>query len=234
MPPSSRPHHSLRSRLLPALLCLLTCVLGACATSTPVLRERGTKAMQAGQYERARTHFQRIVERDATDLNAQYTLGRIALNQDRPGDARTHFSVAHTIAQRKANPTPGVDQIIDGLAEAMFQSGDHTQLAGFLQSTLERGDVGDYLRLADYYRRMGDPDNALVTYRKAIGNAPRDARPYAELSEFYDDLGDRDKALRYLRMGYQLNPQYADLTERLRSFGVTPGPTAGLEPVVPE
>lgn len=218
-----------RFPLLIAMLCLVG--LAGCQTTTPVLKDRGLRAYKVGDIQRSEQNLQRVIQRDPTDLASQYTLGLIALEYERPDIARTHFEIAYTLAQKgRGESDPTIADIIDGLSEAMFQQGEYAQLVGFLESTLERGTVRDYLRLADLYRRMGDPDNAMVTYRKAVRHAPNDARPYIEMAEFYDDLGERKEAVRQLRIAYYLDPNYEGLADRLRSYGVPPGPTAGIAP----
>jgi len=211
---------------------LIAGTLTACHTPTHLLRQRGERAYQAGEYPAARSNFQQVANRDPSDWMANYYLGRLALNDGRPLAARTYLEAAYAVRNEGPPAHPETFDVIDALAEALFQQGDYPRLIGFTDEVIDQfGRVEDYLRKADYLARMGDHDAAVVAYKQAIRTAPSDdPRPYVALADFYDSLGDREAAIVQLRYAYTIAPADPKIADRLRAHGVVPGPTVKLTP----
>jgi Flp pilus assembly protein TadD len=236
----------LRCLLLPLTLLTATMVVG-CDIPNRVHRLRGLNHYERAELDEAASDFEAAVDRDPTDWRGHYYLGRIALDRGRPSPARRHFEIAYTLRQRPdplqidaADPEaetdpegrwPSMSQIVDGLAESIYQAGDEAQLFAFLDEVIDRhARPVDYLRKADYLSRTGDHDGAVTAYRQAIAVEPADPDLYLALAEFYDQLGRRDDALTELRHAYYLAPDDREVAERIRAHGVVPGPTIALPP----
>lgn len=223
-----RCFHQTRSplpRFVAALLLLAA--LAGCAPSVYTLRERGMNAYQAERYELAQRNFERVIEREPADAMANYYLGLLALKEDRANDARNHLEIAYTLFEAQPQMPPEMDRLLDALAEAMYRQGETRQLIAFTEQAINRsGKLSDYLRKAEYLMRLGDHDSALTAYRTAINIAePGDPTAHLALADFYESLGDRGKALATLKRAYRVDPDHERTAERLRSYGVVPGPT---------
>jgi tetratricopeptide (TPR) repeat protein len=195
-----------------------------------ITRQKGLDAYRDGRYEQARPYFEKVVAEDPTDWQSQYHLGLIALKQADAPTARTHLEVAYSLRGELKPVAPQAPQIVDALAEAIYQTGDYPTLFAFCDEAVQRyGTARDLLRKADYLVRVGDPDNALIAYRKAIKfAAAEDATPYVAIADFYESIGDRDEAIVALRQAYGIDPKNRQVAERLRGYGWVPGPTVEL------
>jgi len=211
---------------------LIAGTLVGCHTPTPVLRQRGLDAYRVQDYEAARSNFQQVVHRNPSDWKANYHLGKIALADDKPLTARTYLEAAYTVRNEGPPRHPETFEIVDALAEALYQQGDYPRLIGFTEEVIDHfGRVTDYLRKADYLAQMGDHDAAIVVYKQAIKTGPADdPTPYVALADFYDAIGDREAAVLQLRYAYTIDPGDQAIADRLRAHGVVPGPTVMLEP----
>ena len=205
---------------------------GGCETDT-LKRERAVNAYDAGDYAAAEKKLNQVMAHHPDEYRSQYWLGRTYLKQDRPLDAQLALERALTLAPRES---PMVGNIVEALAEAMYQQGRYDQLHAFLDKTATYyGQTRDYLREADYLLKTGDIDNAKVAYRKAAYFAKNgDATPYVAIAEFYERVGDVPSAVVSLRYGYYVDPTNQEVAAGLRKFGVVPGPTIASEPPKPE
>lgn len=227
-------------------LLALTLTTG-CTISNDMARLKGYDAYRANKPAEAREYFEMVVARDATDYKSHYYLGQLGLGaMAEPDYARRHFEIAYTIRQAKpdialapqpgtadmAVPFPSREQIVDGLAEAIYRQGNHPQLFTFLNQVAEQyGTAADYLRQAKYMRLVGDHDAARFAYVKAARAAGgKDPAPYYQLGEFLDEVGARDSALKAYRHAYYIDPKYPHVAEKIRAHGMVPGPTVGLPP----
>ncbi len=167
------------------------------------------------------------------DVEAQYRLGQtyLKLNEPRKAQIALEEALALSIEDREMRP-----QILDLMAESLYQQERYDRLYGFLQRAVESyGTTADYLRQGAYLQKMGDIDAAEAAYRKAAYFAkPGDVKPYLALAAFYDRINDPTKALQALRWAYYVNPQSPEVSDRLRDHGEVPGPTIAERPPQPE
>lgn len=210
-------------------LCLMLLVSTGCETTNPELRHRGHSAYLGGNYERSRDFYAQAVRQNPTDVQAQYGLGRAHLELDQPRDAHLAFEEAMALAGDDANLMP---KILDGVAESLYRLDRHDRLHAFLQHSVERyGTTRDYLRQGEYLARIGDMDGAEGAYRRAAHFArDGDVRPFLALARFYQNRNDMTKGVRALRWAYYVDPNNAEVAERLRDHGLVPGPTVAEEP----
>lgn len=220
----------------PAALAALMMVIGlgqaGCETSY-MMREKGHVAMRQGDPAQATHHYARAVEKSPHDYLSQYHLGVAYLEMGEPLKAQLALEQALTLRPDGSDRTR---DILDHLAEAMYQQGRYDSLHTFLaQSASYYGRTEDYLRQADYLARTGDVDAAKVAYRKAAYfAAPGDAEPYLAIARFYDSFNDVPSAIEALRYGYYVDPKNRQIADALRKYGIVPGPTVAIEPPKPE
>ncbi|MDH3583818.1 MAG: tetratricopeptide repeat protein [Phycisphaerae bacterium] len=192
--------------------------------------------------------FKTAADQDPANPKAHYYIGRITLDTGGdPAFARRHLEIAHTLSlkdrlnstspypgTRAAVPTASLDQIADALGEAHFREKNPHRLIAFLdQQVEEEGSVEAYMRRGFYLHKVGDNDNARLSYQEAARlSGGTSARPYVALADFYDSVGDREQALTNLRVAYGINPDHPRLANRIRAHGTVPGPTVALP--VPE
>ena len=237
------------------VLGVLGAMCGGCLTND-MARLRGHQAYEDGDYAVARAYFQRCVHRDPTDWKSQYYMGLLALADGRPTVARHSLELAYVIRQDRTSLSPGrpklnepppppsyleddeagrwptLAQIIDAIAESLYQEGNAPRLAAFCQEAIDTyGTTRDYLRLARYLQLVGDHDGALATFRKAAKVAqPDDAEPYVAMANFYEAIGQDKEAILSLRRAHYVQPEDRRIADRLRGHGIVPGPTIQLPP----
>lgn len=222
--------------LAAAVMC--TAVLSGCSTIPAEnramnQRELGIAAFNRGEYALAHSHFLASVEAKPTGFRQHYWLGRTELVMGRPITAQSKFEYAWTLRQGDPEYTP---LILDGIAEAIFQQDRRDALVTFLSDVSSRyGTTADYLREANYLVKIGDPDNAVVAFRKAARFSSRqDPAAYIAISDFYESINDVPNAIKSLRYAYYIAPTDPGIADRFRKFGIVPGPTLRLEPPKPD
>ena len=214
---------------LPVVSILITAIaLGGCKTQpTPAttLRERGDRYYALGEYSEAATEYQEIAYRYPGDWPAQYRLGLCLLELDRPGEARSALQIAYT-------RQPQNEEVLDAFAEALYRDGAEEQLFTMLRHNAKAsGAVRDYLRLARFSLRAGDPDSARRAIDIAIDlDSTGSAAPYLVAADLAESIGDEVLLLRRLRQAYGREPDNAEVARRLRAMGEVPGPTIALPP----
>lgn len=230
-----------------ALAAVLVAATGCDNYRTARHRLVGWQAYNDADYAAAYDRFAQAVDLDSTDWVSQYYLGVLELDwRKNPAEARRRLEIAETLRDAHPNAQYGgevgqehgvVDRptramVTEKLAQALLAQGYNRQLASYLRETADNfGETDDYLRLARYLHKVGDPDAAKSAYAQAIKIADRtDPEPYFQLAEFYDAIGDREAALTRYRQVYFLDPDRKGLADTLRAHGIVPGPTIALPP----
>jgi tetratricopeptide (TPR) repeat protein len=216
------------NRRLPVLMSVLAAVvLAACAAQrpTPTVRESGDLRFKRGDYLGAAVEYQEIVARYPGDWQAQYKLGLCQIQLGQLAEAERALTIAHTRRRDNAD-------IVDALAQVMFQQGDEAQLFAFLRERAESTQtVRAYLRLAQYSIEMNDPDSANVALETAIAlDGGQSVEPYLAAADLAADLGDPEMAVYRLRQAFGIDPHDGRISDRLRALGEVPGPTIALPP----
>jgi len=222
-------HHGPTVSRLTCLGLLTTIALWCAGCVTAVdLRERGIDAMKMGKVDKADQHLTRSEEMDPSHWQTQYWLGKVRLAQERWPDARRYLDQAYVLR----NNHPETPDIIDGLAEATYQQQLDMQLRALLQRATQRyGTSYDFVRQGRYLVRIDDPDSAKIALRKAARFADEDdPTPYLAMAEMHERLGNRAAAIKALRQAHGIAPENQTIRERLRAYGIVPGPTVALPP----
>jgi len=225
--PTSNRH---KAMTLAWVLCL-PLIIASCQTAAN-LREEGLLALNRGQYDLALEKSSLAVEKDPSSARCQYQLGLAYLALDRGFEAQYALEKAHSLEPHNRSFTADV---LDALAEALFQQDRSANLYSFLDKMVETyGTTRDYLRQAQYLVKSGDPDAARLSFRKAAYFAdPGDVEPYLAIADFYTSISDQPNAVTALRYANYVAPGNLDVAERLRKFGIVPGPTIAQAPPKP-
>ncbi len=207
-------------------LLALTISLAAC-NANPVLRMHGLDALGTDDLKQAEAQFAQAVEQDPTDWKSLYHLGVIRLQQGNALDAQLLLERALVLRRDHAETA----DILDALAQALSQAKRIDDLHALInQAVDDYGSSRDYIRQGSYLHQLGDIDGAKFAYRKAAYFAkPGDAQPFVNLADFYEQIGDTANAVTSLRHAYGINPKDRLIAERLRNYGIVPGPTAAIK-----
>lgn len=201
--------------------------LVACSSQRPLflIRSDAMQSMKDGNYAVAEPDLKFYVEQRRDDYKTRFEYANCLMKLNRPNEARTHYAIC-------ADAEPQNDVYWDALAESMYAGGERASLTTFLEQRARgRGAVADWMRLANFSRRQGNPDEAeqaLLTAAKV--DAGRTASVQKTLADFYASIGDRVHQVRRLRMAYFLDPKNQDYIDEIRRMGEVPGPSFGLAP----
>ena len=157
-----------------ALAAVLVAATGCDNYRTARHRLVGWQAYNDADYAAAYDRFAQAVDLDSTDWVSQYYLGVLELDwRKNPAEARRRLEIAETLRDAHPNAQYGgevgqehgvVDRptramVTEKLAQALLAQGYNRQLASYLRETADNfGETDDYLRLARYLHKVGDPD----------------------------------------------------------------------------
>jgi len=211
-----------------AALAGTTLMLGGCNPPNSLLRQQAINAMSEKDIATAEQRLERAVKQDDTDWKAMWLLGVVRNEQNRGLDAQILLERSLTIRGNHAETA----DINDALAQAIFLQNQPASLSAMLQKAVEdHGGMRDYLRQAKYLGKSGDPDGARRAFQKAIKFSEKgDPTAYQEAADYYKTIGDKASEITMLRHVHYLTPKNVKVGERLRNYGIVPGPTVGLPP----
>jgi len=187
--------------------------------------ERGYEALEARDYQRARTFFRDAVDKYPGEPKARMGLALSLLELDQPAAARENMEMVY--ATDPADP-----EVIDLLAQTMVASGDAPAVIALLQpATLESTDWRDWHRYGKYLAQAGDADTGeqalLTAARLSRGRA---IEPHLDLGNLYLAAGDADAALDRYRNALWVDFRDQRVKDAIRSLGHIPGPSFELIP----
>lgn len=192
-------------------------------------RSDGNDALRAKDYDTARQQYNAAVEADPSDWRSYYYLGVVELQSDNPLAAQLALEKALAV---RYEDEEWRNRITDRLAEAIYQQDEPDRLYAFLNDAAsEHGTTADYLRLADYMEQSGDVDAAVTALDQAAAVAKDDdPRPYLRQADLFASIGDDPRAIKALQHALYIEPDNADVPDRLRQYGIVPGPTQRIPP----
>jgi tetratricopeptide (TPR) repeat protein len=179
---------------------------------------------RAGNYEQAVYHFKVALQADPSSEKAKNGLTAALIKLDKPDMALDYLERASAMAAKVKDPRR--------------EKSDVRRF--YLHQTEENlflGKGGDRMRIAKAYELLGDYDNALVYYKRALEIAPNDGKILLGIAQLFEKTGNKGQAREYLARAYRADPQTPGLTEamtrnNLAISDVLPVP-AVREPLVP-
>lgn len=211
-----------------AIIGMLTLTLLGCQITNPTLREKALTARQEGNTDRAIKLYSKALSQRDTDWRALEGIADIRFDQQNWIDAQHGYEKIISLQPENTQ----VSQWLDRVAECLFKQGRNDALQDMLRNANEQyGSSDDFLRQANYLTKVGDMDQAQVAYRKAVHFADKDnAQPWIAMAAFYELIGDKGNAIDTLRRAHAINPNNLSVADRLRHYGIVPGPAAGIQP----
>ena len=208
------------TRLILGAIAAAGALVGCGGPSAARLEVLGDEAFAQGRYQEALANYEAALEKTPNDADAHYDYGLALLALGRPLEARESFAVAHDIE-------PENEAYLAGLVDALVEGGRDDRalelLEGLANDELE---PGAFIRLGDLHRRLGMPDEARVSYRRAAAVSDgTEPEPYIALADFYRDVGDEVAELRQLSHVLHIDPENQAAVSRVRELGEIPGPS---------
>ncbi|HAI11554.1 MAG TPA: hypothetical protein DCM28_07600 [Phycisphaerales bacterium] len=211
-----------------AMIGMLTLTMFGCHITNPTLREKAINAKKDGNTERALKLYSKALSQIDTDWRAMEGIANIRFEQQNWIDAQLGYEKIISLQPDNAR----VSHWLDRVAECLFKQGRADALQDMLRNANEQyGSSSDFLRQANYLTKVGDMDQAQVAYRKAVHFADKtDDAPWIAMAAFYELVGDKGQAIEALRRAHAINPANLSVADRLRHYGIVPGPAAGIQP----
>jgi cytochrome c-type biogenesis protein CcmH/NrfG len=195
--------------LIGAVLMLGAC---SSQRSLDAVERSGDRSLAKGDYETARKEYKEYVDRRPGKARVQHALGTSYMALNQPAAAALCFSIAHDLEPANPQYTEAVAEALyaagdrgklyeylHGLTEqpgavadynrlAMYASklgdADEAQIALLTAARIDGGTtVGPQMALADFYRGIGDRENALTRLRMALHLDPENPEVAARIRE---------------------------------------------------
>lgn len=227
--------HQLGRRILATAVVI---VLGAgCAeivTYSNQSNEQGEKLYAAGQYKEAAGAFTNATQQNPRHYKAFYNLGQSYEQLGRERQAlqsyRTGLEVMSTsdLGRKDAEFR---DKLVAAEAQCIAKSATRDAEVTTLQQHAEQsGRALDWYVLATTYAEVGDADNAIDAYDRALlASNSTDAQIAKAYGLYLAQLNQNKRAEVVLVKAYQLKQTDEQVNAALRKVGIVPGPSL-LEP----
>lgn len=198
-----------------------------CSETRPLtsIRENAHYYDKTKQYDTAIAEYEAYLKQKPEDTELRYDYANALMKSGQYERARDQFLLLTDI-------TPTDERFADGYARCLFETGNNAEVTSYLnRMTVQRGSVGDWLRLGDYSRKIGDVDGAKSAYRTAAkADGGRSTKPWIAMADMYASLNDRNGEKAMIERALFIEPMSPTLSERYKKLGGMPGPTAGVRP----
>lgn len=244
--------------VLLAGLLMVGVSLGGCASNVEKFRKKGIALYQKEQYDQALAALDTALKYDEFDAGANTYAGLIYYRAGSYQQACYHFKTA-------LQADPSSEEAKAGLTAALIRLNkpdlalDYLERSSALANTVDDprtlksnvkrkytkqteenlflGKVGDRLRIARTYEKLGDYDNALLYYKKAEAMDPENVSVLQSTAGLYEKTGNKEECRAYLAKAYRVDPAAPGLIEAMTRNGLAisdlvgaPAPKAPLVP----
>jgi cytochrome c-type biogenesis protein CcmH/NrfG len=161
------------------------------------------KAIDAEQYEKAKTMLKSIVNSNGKDATPAFLLGNIYLKQSEQDSAKIFFNKALASADNSRLGNIGLGQIDLDNANATAAKSKFDQVA----SSLKKKDFEEYIYIAQAYINSEKPnyDAAISLLEKAKAANPKSAEVLLALGDAYYGKKDQNNAYSAYRSAYTMD-----------------------------
>jgi len=223
-----------------ALLGALSLVPG-CMSDLERYRKEGIAQYKADQFDQSLETLNKALSNDQFDAQSNVYAGLIHYRAKNYVQAEYHFRLAlqadPSSEEAKAGLTATLiakgqpDKALDALERAaeMAEKVDDPRwqkteikrpYTKGVEERLFLGKVNDRIRIARAYERLGDYDNALVYYKKALEISPENANVLMSIADLAEKAGNKAEARAYLARAYRKDPALPGLTEAMTRNGL--------------
>ena len=191
---------------------------------------------------------ERAIETNDSIVIAQQTLGLVKLSRDEPDNAIEPFKKCYQLAQDKVNGTylaqamlrvnpkskkaaalveevleldPEYSPIKLQKAIVLTNSGKHEEAFTELHSISREDRESEWYKVqGDIYRKQGDGNSAVASWKESIRRDPRNADPYKKLAEHYMLRGDGELAISEMHSALEILPNDIKLRQQLAELAL--------------
>lgn len=220
-------------RRMMAAAVVIVAVGAGCAemiTYSNQANETGEKHLANGQYQDAAGAFTNATTQNPRHYKAFYNLGQTYEKMGREQQAlrayRTGLEVMPTSDLGKKD-TEYREKFVSALASCVANGASKDAEVTALQQKAQRsGQAIDWYVLARTYAEMGDADNAIDAYDRAVlASNTSDVQIAKSYGLYLTQINQAKRAEVVLVKAYQLNQFDEEVNGALRKLGVVPGPS---------
>jgi len=184
----------------------------------------GRLYIDKGDYDKARAQFQKILQSNPKNINAQWQLGVVAVQSDNPQAALAPLNQGLSLATIQADnsESKALIQLAMGIAYRLMNKPDDA-IRNYQQSMeiskklgLKRLLAGNLTEMAQVQNSLGKPKDALASYQQAldlfhqIGSNKEAGDVLINRGVLYNGWGDYDKALQDYKESLQIQRDTGD------------------------
>ncbi|HVS71249.1 MAG TPA: tetratricopeptide repeat protein [Phycisphaerae bacterium] len=162
---------------------------------------------RAGEYEQALYHFKVALQLDPSSEKAKNGITATLIKLGKPDLALDYLERAAALAMKVKDPRLEKSEV----------------KRPYLKQTEEKlylSKASDRVRIAKTYEALGDYDNALAYYQKALQFSPNDGTILLQIARLYEKTGNTAGVREYLARAYRAAPQTPGLTDEMTKNGL--------------
>jgi len=229
----------LKTIVFPVLLVALLAALTGCQTELEKNRKLGVQQYNDQQYDAALTSFKSALTHDRFDAVSNAYAGLIEYRADHLQQAEYYFRVAldsdpsseeaksglTATLVKQGKPDLALDalersaELAEKVDDPRWERGLKRPYTKQVEERLFLGKVNDRVRIAKTYETLlGDYDNALIYYKKALELGPRDnvqATILFSIATMAEHAKNPEMAKDYLAQAYRKDPSVPGLTDAM-------------------
>lgn len=184
-----------------------------------------SKALQDDQFDAVSNAYQGMIDYQANNLEQAEYHFRVAINAD-PSSEEAKAGLTATLI-KMGKPDEALDaleraaKLAEHVDDPRWRKSDSKHpYTKQVEERLFLGKVDDRIRIARTYERLGDYDNALVYYKKALEMSPGNANVLMSIADLAERAGNKDEAREYLKKAYLANPALPGITDAMTRNGL--------------
>jgi tetratricopeptide (TPR) repeat protein len=162
------------------------------------------KAIDAEQFEKAKTVLQSIIKAKPTDGEAPFILGNVYLSQQVADSAKIYYLNSVAASSRANLGYIGLGQLdLDNKNTAAAQANFASAI-----KPMKRKDVEEFIYIGRAYINSVNPDykNAITTLNRALALDPQNAQVLLALGDAYYGDNNQNEAYKSYRNAFQVDP----------------------------
>ena len=156
---------------------------------------------QSGDYVQAAYHFKVALQSDPSSNQAKDGLTAAYIRLGKPDLALDYLERASAMADKVKDPR--------------WEKSEKMPYKKQTEEGLYLGKAGDRLRIGRAYEQLGDYDNALVYYKKALALQSDSAEVLFALALLYEKTGNAAETREFLIRTYNVDPSMPELTDTM-------------------